>query len=154
MPPVSEHRLYLVAAAGLDVFRPVYDGLVGISVFSLNPEVMRQPQTPDSGEYLHRDGANVASVLHRLQRTESGRADKERIEEYLQQIVPGMHEVSRTELGQWETLEFSQDVPGSRNPWRFVSRDASSGEVLRARRHARAHLTASRNSGSDRQGAC
>jgi predicted ATPase len=131
MPPVSEQRLYLVAAAGLDVFRPVYDGLAGISVFSLNPEVMRQPQTPDSGEYLHRDGANVASVLHRLQRTESGRADKERIEEYLQQIVPGMHEVSRTELGPWETLEFSQDVPGSRNPWRFPAQSVSDG-TLRA----------------------
>ncbi|MFC5667408.1 AAA family ATPase [Kitasatospora misakiensis] len=66
MPPVSEQRLYLVFAAGLEGFRPVFDGIAGISVFNLNPDVMRQPQTPDSGEFLHRDGSNIASVLHRL----------------------------------------------------------------------------------------
>jgi predicted ATPase len=131
MPPVSEQRLYLVAAAGLDVFRAVYDGLAGISVFNLNPDVMRQPQTPDSGEFLHRDGSNIASVLHRLQRSERGRADKQRIEEYLQQIVPGMHGVARAELGSWETLEFTQDVPGARNPWRFQAQSVSDG-TLRA----------------------
>jgi predicted ATPase len=131
MPPVSEQRLYLVAAAGIDAFRPVFDGLAGISVFNLNPDVMRQPQTPDSGEFLHRDGSNIASVLHRLQRTERGQADKARIEDYLQQIVPGMHGVSRSELGNWETLEFAQDVPGSKNPWRFQAQSVSDG-TLRA----------------------
>ncbi|NED12271.1 AAA family ATPase [Streptomyces sp. SID9124] len=126
MPPVSGQRLYLVSAAGLDVFRPAFDGLAGISVFSLNPDVMRQPQTPDTGEFLHRDGANIASVLHRLEP-----ADKGRIEAYLQQIVPGMHEVSRSELGNWETLEFAQDVPGAKNPWRFQAQSVSDG-TLRA----------------------
>lgn len=46
MPPASDQRLTLVAAAGLDSFRPVFDGLTGISVFSLNPDAMRQPQAP------------------------------------------------------------------------------------------------------------
>lgn len=124
--PVSGQRLYLVSAAGLDVFRPAFDGLAGISVFSLNPDVMRQPQTPDTGEFLNRDGANIASVLHRLEP-----ADKGRIEAYLQQIVPGMHEVSRSELGNWETLEFAQDVPGAKNPWRFQAQSVSDG-TLRA----------------------
>lgn len=31
-------RLYLVVAAGLEAFRPVFDGLAGISVFNLNPD--------------------------------------------------------------------------------------------------------------------
>ncbi|MFJ6623632.1 AAA family ATPase [Kitasatospora sp. NPDC091335] len=131
MPPVGEYRLYLVSAAGLEVFAPVFDGLAGISVFSLNPDVMRQPQTPDSGDFLHRDGSNIASVLHRLERSQHGQVDKARIEEYLQQIVPGMHGVSRSELGNWETLEFAQDVPGSRNPWRFQAQSVSDG-TLRA----------------------
>lgn len=126
MPPVSEQRLYLVSAAGLDAFRLVFDGLAGISVFSLNPDVMRQPQTPDAGDFLHRDGANIASVLHRLEPT-----DKTRVEAYLQQIVPGMHEVSRSELGNWETLESAQDVPGAKNPWRFQAQSVSDG-TLRA----------------------
>ncbi|GAA4681903.1 AAA family ATPase [Streptomyces youssoufiensis] len=131
MPPVGEQRLTLVTAAGLEPFRPVYDGLAGISVFSLNPDVMRQPQTPDSGEFLHRDGSNTASVLHRLQRSGRGRANQARIEEYLQQIVPGMHGVTRAELGNWETLEFLQDAPGTESPWRFQAQSVSDG-TLRA----------------------
>jgi len=131
MPPASEHRLYLVSAAGIDVFRPAYDGLSGISIFSLNPDVMRQPQTPDSGELLHRDGSNIASVLRHLSRTGHGVPDKARIESYLQQFVPGMHGVSRLELGKWETLEFTQDVPGAKDPWRFQAHSVSDG-TLRA----------------------
>ncbi|MCX5215863.1 AAA family ATPase [Kitasatospora sp. NBC_00240] len=131
MPPVGEQRLYLVSAAGLTPFRPVFDGLAGISVFNLNPDVIRQPQTPDSGEFLLRDGSNLASVLHRLERTERGRDDKERIEAYLQQIVPGMHTVTRSNLGNWETLEFKQDVPGAPHPWRFQAQSVSDG-TLRA----------------------
>jgi predicted ATPase len=131
MPPVSEQRLYLVAAAGLKAFRPVFDGLAGISVFNLNPDIMRQPQTPDAGALLHRDGANVASVLDRLERSRHGSADKVRIEEYLQQIVPGMHGVRRSDLGNWETLQFIQDVPGARSPWRFQAQSVSDG-TLRA----------------------
>jgi len=131
MPPVSEQRLYLVAAAGLEAFRPVFDGLAGISVFNLNPDVMRQPQAPEAGELLHRDGANVASVLDRLERSNRGSADKVRIEEYLQQIVPGMHGVRRSDLGNWETLQFIQDVPGARSPWRFQAQSVSDG-TLRA----------------------
>ncbi|MEU1281114.1 AAA family ATPase [Streptomyces sp. NPDC005805] len=131
MPPATEQRLYLVSAAGLEVFRPIFDGLAGMSVFSLNPDVIRQPQTPDAGEFLHRDGSNIASVLHRLERSERGRQDKARIESYLQNIVPGMHGVSRSELGNWETLVFNQDVPGAKNPWRFQAQSVSDG-TLRA----------------------
>ncbi|MCY9784207.1 ATP-binding protein [Nocardiopsis sp. EMB25] len=126
MPPASEKRLYLVSAAGLDIFEPVFEGLAGINVFSLNPDAMREPQTPDSGEFLRRDGANIASVMHRLDR-----AAKSRIEDYLRNIVPGMRGVSRKDLGNWETLEFTQDVPGARDPWRFPAQSVSDG-TLRA----------------------
>ena len=129
MPPVSEQRLYLVSAAGLDAFRPVFDGLSGISVFNLNPEVMRQPQTPDAGELLRRDGANVASVLDRLGRSNS--ADEARIEDYLQLIVPGMRGVSKSDLGNWETLQFTQDSPEAGRLWRFQAQSVSDG-TLRA----------------------
>jgi predicted ATPase len=129
MPPVSEQRLYLVAAAGLDVFRPVFDGLAGISVFNLNPDVMRQPQTPDAGELLRRDGSNVASVLDRLRRNSS--SDMARIEDYLQRIVPGIRGVGKTDLGSWETLQFTQDAPGAGRPWRFQAQSVSDG-TLRA----------------------
>jgi predicted ATPase len=126
MPPSSEKRLYLVSAAGIGIFEPVFEGLAGINVFRLNPDAMRDPQTPDSGEFLRRDGSNVASVLHRLENTAQGH-----IEDYLRHIVPGMRGVSRKDLGNWETLEFAQDVQGSDNPWRFPARSVSDG-TLRA----------------------
>jgi predicted ATPase len=129
MPPAASDRLYLVAAAGIDVFRPVFDGLSGISVYSVNPDAMREPQTPGPGELLRRDGSNIASVLHRLE--SEGHPGRTEIDEYLQLVVPGIHHVQRTPLGSWETVEFSQDVPGAKSPWRFPAGSVSDG-TLRA----------------------
>lgn len=130
-PRATEERLYLVLASGLAPFTPVFDGLSGINVFNLSPDSMRQPQAPDPGELLRRDGSNIASVLHRLEQNREGRAVKARIVQYLEQVVPGMRGVSRADLGSWETLEFLQDVPGAKNPWKFQAQSVSDG-TLRA----------------------
>lgn len=131
MPPANDQRLYLVVAAGRPEFLPIYEGLAGITVFSPVPDVIRQPQSPDLGDFLSRDGANLASVVHRLERTREGQAAKARIEDYLRVIVPGMKGVSRDSLGPWETLEFTQEVSGSAAPWRFPAQSVSDG-TLRA----------------------
>ena len=132
MPSASDQRLYLVSASGLDVFRHVFDGLADIRVFNMNPDVMRQPQAPDSGEFLHLDGSNIASVLRRsILQSDQARADTERVEEYLQQIVPGMREVRVSEVANLETLVFRQDASGSRGPWQFPVQSVSDG-TLRA----------------------
>jgi predicted ATPase len=131
MPPSSSQRLYLVSAAGLPQFLPVFDGFRGINVYNPNPDAIRLPQAPDAGEFLHRDGANLASVLHRLDRSTADKAVKNRIEEYVRLIVPGMRSVDREPLGQWETVTFSQDVPGAKHPWRFPAQSVSDG-TLRA----------------------
>ncbi|MFC7753377.1 AAA family ATPase [Tsukamurella soli] len=55
----------------------------------------------------------------------------ERIEEYLQVVVPGMHSVTTEQLGNWENLSFSQDVLGAKSPWRFAAQSVSDG-TLRA----------------------
>lgn len=39
--------------------------------------------------------------------------------------------MARADLGNWETLEFSQDVPGAKTPWRFPAQSVSDG-TLRA----------------------
>jgi predicted ATPase len=66
MPPASPDRLYLVNAAGLPPFRGVYDALLSMGFYNLNPEGMKVLQSPDAGELLHRDGNNIASVIARL----------------------------------------------------------------------------------------
>jgi len=128
-PRVVADRLFLVAVSGLPEFRPVFDGLAGVNVFNMNPDVMREPQKPDPGDLLRRDGSNVASVLETLRRT---RPDlKAGVEDYLRRIVPGIESADRLEIGAWETLAFRQLVAGSPNPWSFQSTSMSDG-TLRA----------------------
>jgi predicted ATPase len=129
MPPASPDRLYLVNAAGLPAFRGVYDGLLSMGFYNLNPEVMKELQAPDAGELLHRDGGNIASVIARLA-ADKPRV-KERIRSYLSTIVPGITDVDRVALGPRETLEFRQEVVGSAHPWKFYATSISDG-TLRA----------------------
>lgn len=129
LPPATSDRLFLVAASALPEFRVVYDGLAGVNVYNINPESMRQLQTPDAGASLRRDGSNIASVLERLRRENPD--IKKRVEEYLQQIVPGVSGVQRVGLGSYETIEVNQQVAGARSPWSFQATSVSDG-TLRA----------------------
>ena len=129
LPVASPDRLYLVAASSLPHFRPVYDALVSMGFYNLNPDAMKELQGSDAGELLHRDGSNIASVVDRLSN------DKpevfRRIKEYLERIVPGVKEFKRVPLGPRETLEFRQEIRGSKNPWTFHAASMSDG-TLRA----------------------
>lgn len=129
LPPASSDRLFLVVASAIPAFRAVYDGLAGVNVYNINPDSMRQLQTPDAGEILRRDGSNIASVLERLRRENPD--IKKRIEEYLQQIVHGVSKVERVGLGSYETIEVDQQVAGAQSPWSFQATSVSDG-TLRA----------------------
>lgn len=97
--------------------------------YSLNPDRIRDLQSPDPGELLARDGSNLAGVLARL--VERDPRTKDRIEEYLSQVVPGVVGVDARQIGPKETLEFRQQVAGSKAPWRFLAANMSDG-TLRA----------------------
>ncbi len=129
MPPAADDRLYLVNAAGLPDFRGVYDGLLAMGFYNVNPEVMKEFQSPDAKELLHHDGGNIASVIARLEKDQPEIA--ERITKYLSTIVPGISDVHRVALGPRETLEFRQGVEGAEHPWRFYAASMSDG-TLRA----------------------
>jgi len=66
MPPGVPDRLFLVAAAGLPEFRPVYDALSRMSFYNLNPREIAAMQKADAGELLAREGWNSASVFAKL----------------------------------------------------------------------------------------
>jgi predicted ATPase len=129
MPPVLPDRLYLVYAAGLAPFRKVYDGLLAMGFYNLNPEAMKELQAPDAGELLRRDGSNIASVVARLNKEKPEII--ERIRGYLSTIVPDVTDFNRVPLGPRETLEFRQLVEGSKYPWKFFAASMSDG-TLRA----------------------
>lgn len=128
-PAVTSDRLVLVAASGLTAFRPVYDALASMSFYNLNPKLMRELQKPQEARLLKPAGENIASVLGLLER--SGAKQLEIIHDYLQTVVPMVHGVERKQVGPMETLEFRQDVAGSRHPWRFMAQNMSDG-TLRA----------------------
>jgi predicted ATPase len=128
-PAASSDRLYLVNASGLPEFRPVYDALSSMGFYSLNPDRIRDLQSPDSGRLLARDGSNLASVLAELEARNP--EAKRRVEEYLGKIVPGVSRVETKNIGPKETLEFGQAVAGSQHPWHFLAANMSDG-TLRA----------------------
>lgn len=97
--------------------------------YNLNPDRIRDLQPPDPGELLARDGSNIASVIGALARRDS--EAKQRIEEYLSKVAPGVHSVDVKVIGPKETLEFRQDVTGANAPWRFLAANMSDG-TLRA----------------------
>jgi predicted ATPase len=127
-PAAAIDRLYLVSASGLSEFRPVYEAFSQMGFYNLNPDRIRDLQSPDAGELLARDGSNLASVVGKLALNE---ATKKRIEEYLAKVVPGVHSVDAKVVGPKETLEFRQAVAGSHDPWRFLAANMSDG-TLRA----------------------
>ena len=124
VPATAPDRLYLVNASGLPEFRPVYEAFSRMGFYSLNPDEIRALQAPDPGDLLIRDGSNLASVLAQL-----SPPVKERIEEYLAAVVPGVRGVDAKELGHMETLEFKQDVAGAKHPWRFLVNNMSDGTL-------------------------
>ncbi|HEX9654272.1 MAG TPA: AAA family ATPase [bacterium] len=127
-PAAAIDRLYLVSASGLPQFRLVYEALSRMGFYNLNPNLIRDLQSPDAGELLARDGSNLASVIGKLT---LNNATKKRIEEYLAKVVPGVHGVEAKVIGPKETLEFRQSVAGSQDPWRFLAANMSDG-TLRA----------------------
>jgi predicted ATPase len=129
MPPAAKDRLYLVNAAGLPDFREVYDALLAMGFYNVNPESMKELQSPDAKELLHHDGGNVASVVARLKKDQPETAA--RIIKYLSTIVDGITDVDRVVLGPRETLEFRQGMEGAKHPWRFYAGSMSDG-TLRA----------------------
>jgi len=129
MPPPSADRLYLVTASGRSEFRGAYDALRAMGFYNLNPDEMKEIQSADSGELLKRDGSNIASVVANL--AEDRGPLKQRIREYLQQIVPDIVDFQRKQLAHRETLVFLQEVKGSKRPWQFLAGSMSDG-TLRA----------------------
>ncbi len=129
VPPALSDRLYLVAAAGLPAFRPIYDALSRMGFYNLNPDEIRDLQPPDPGEMLKRDGSNLASVLDVMEKERKKTHD--RVVSFLSRVVPGIQRIDVKHIGKKETLEFRQLVGTNKDPWTFMAENMSDG-TLRA----------------------
>lgn len=107
-PSAAADRLYLVTVSGFKQFRPVFDALAGMRFANPIPERMRPIQPPASAASLRRDCSNVASVLGGLEKRRP--KTKDRIDDYLGGIVPGVSETGRWPKDTDETVRFLQQV--------------------------------------------
>lgn len=123
-PAATTDRLYLVNASGLPEFRAVYDALSRMGFYNLNPDRIRDLQTPDAGEMLIRDGSNLTSVV-----TQLAPSVKQRVEEYLAMVIPGVRGIKVKGFGPKETLAFRQDLVGAKDPWQFLANNMSDGTL-------------------------
>jgi predicted ATPase len=127
-PAAVSDRLYLMNASGIPEFRQIYENLSHMGFYNLNPEHIRDLQSPDAGELLQKDGSNIASVVRQLSKVPEL---KRRLEEYLSLVVPGIEGFAVKPIGPKETLEFRQTVKGAKHPWFFSAANMSDG-TLRA----------------------
>lgn len=127
LPAAFSDRLYLVSASNIPPFRPVFNALTSMGFYNLSPAAIRQPQQPDAGTLLRRDGSNLASVLGHLAQTNPRALD--RIIDYLRRVAPGVLAVSKKNVGPMETIEFRQRVAGQKNPWAFSAGNMSDGTL-------------------------
>jgi predicted ATPase len=123
---VGEDRLALFAASATEEFRPLYDFLTRMSFYSIVPSELRKPQSPDAGDVLRRDGSNAAAVLKRIEDESPDRY--QRVCELLSAAVPGISGTGHRSVGQFETVEFRQDV-GLKHPWKFAALNVSDGTL-------------------------
>lgn len=128
-PAALPDRLFLVNASGQPEFRPLYDALLHMGFYNLNPDVIRELQAPDAGDLLASDGRNLASIIKRLQ--SEHKPIHTRIVELLARVVPGVTGVEHEALGKKETLRFRQKVGGNKSSWGFPAENMSDG-TLRA----------------------
>jgi predicted ATPase len=100
--------------------------LTSIETYSIVPDLMRDPQPPDSGDSLRRDGSNAAAVLKRIK---DDKPDAyERVCSLLEKTVEGLVGVDYRAVAGQDTLEFRQDV-GQKSPWRFPASNVSDGTL-------------------------
>ncbi len=124
---IEPDRLYLTIVSALPEFRPLYDALSHMGFYNLNPDRIRDLQSPDAGELLKRDGSNISSVLQRL--VVDNPKTLERIEQYMAAVVPGVNSVAPKNLGPKETIVFKQAMVGDPHPWEFMASNMSDGTL-------------------------
>ena len=129
-PRVSPDRLALFAASATEEFRPVYDFLTSMRLYSIVPVTLRKLQEPDPGEFLKPDGSNAAAVLKRIRDENQGGERFDRLCRLLSNVVQGVTKVDYRPVGQRETLQFKQQI-GLKDFWTFEAFNMSDG-TLRA----------------------
>lgn len=127
-PAIERNSLCLPLVGGDARFAPVFQTLMRMRVYSIEPATLRTFQEPDSGVSLRRDGSNAASVLADIRR--QSQDDLREVEEALATIVPGIKHVESAKHANKLLLRFTQEW-GKSKKLSFDAHNMSDG-TLRA----------------------
>lgn len=107
---IEPDRLALYGASAVEEFRPLYDFLVGMRMYAIQPDRMREVMDPGHGAELAWDGGNAAAVLRQLQ----GHSPDlyQRARGLLQTVVPDLNGVEGATVGGVQFLLFSERKAG------------------------------------------
>jgi predicted ATPase len=113
---LESNRLALYAASATEEFRPVYDFLVAMRMYSIQPGSIRDLREPGPGAALDTDGGNAASVLDHLSNHHPHQY--QRVRSLLQAVVPGVDLVEGATVGGRTFLLFRELTrsPGAYKP--------------------------------------
>ncbi len=117
---IPHDQLVLSERREIEPFKTVYHALTRMCFYNLNPDAIRKLQESDSSPLLQHDGANLPSVLERLENRSP--ATKKRIEEYLGHIIPGLRSVEPFSPGgskgtESRTFAIHQGLASDRADW-------------------------------------
>lgn len=124
---IEPDRLALYAASSLDEFRPVYDFLVGVRAYDIDPEKLRDLRDPSPGLILERDGGNAAAVLRELEETNPERFT--RVLNLLSAVVPGITRAEGATVGGKQFLFFAEGGTGADTPLGLFPVNMSDGTL-------------------------
>jgi hypothetical protein len=127
-PFLSPNHLLLSGVSMTPQFLEVFLLISRMEFYNIIPEQMRRYLPPLPGYYLWRDGSNAAGIFRKIKKNRPEIAS--RIEDYMSRIIPELNNISVTEYGPVETVQFNQQNPVA-EPWIFAAANMSDG-TLRA----------------------
>ncbi|MDP8238204.1 MAG: AAA family ATPase [Candidatus Hatepunaea meridiana] len=126
-PQIRPGRLALYAASATDSFRPLYDFLISMRYYNINPYEMKKHQGKNpSGDYLQFSGYNAALILEQLTKANGNRIKYERLCRLMKLIVNDVEGVMYNESA--KSIQFQVDG-GSEEPWIFDIAQMSEGTL-------------------------
>ena len=133
-PQITPLNLALPLIAGDERFRPLADALRNISIYSIFPDTLREPQKPDHSRPMSEHGANWSSVLKDLRKEPESRD----LIAAVGQLTGDIDDFKVTQAGPYLITQFrhgesySPGKNGKRRPRWFAAAQESDGTLRMA----------------------
>lgn len=126
-PEIDDASLVLPLIAADRRFRPLYDRLRSAAVYSVFPDVLRNPQRPDPATPMEEHGSNWATALRDIVKDAERRAE---LLAALRRVVGDVEDVKVQSAGAFLVPEFLHGEPSGmkRNRW-FDAAQESDGTL-------------------------